>query len=513
LDAASFPPLTDFIVSVPRDKLDSMPHPCAELGRLDIIPVDEERDYYERLTALAMGGFQQDALVRVGSILHAWLKSRRFTVEVPDYYGPNAERTAAYDYVLVDSRTGVTETGGLCIGPLSDQLVVLTALNDQNVQGTRKFLEEVGILAKPSSSAPEAVERPAEPARRLDPKPTLIVASPVPAGEIATKRERLNQLQAAVGKAVVKLSYHPQMALMESIFTRDYRDEYLAREYDALLRQVLNMARDGEFPNLPNAVLEGTSAPNDLRDIVSQSLRFAFATGIDWQLAFLLTILDIERLREDRDFIVWDRVCRALSSGKQTASFDFWGIWANTLSKWSLCSAQSELARLRREAAVRCYDQVLQADGASSRQKAQALYNRGVEYGRLGDSERAITDYTAVLQMPDAPSEQKAQALVSRGWQYLVEGRICEAIEDQQHAMSLDPKNCIAHANLALALLADGQTTAASAAYDAALALANIEHLAEMTADLEMATQKYGPLAGADEVLARIKARRESRGH
>ena len=213
LDAASFPPLTDFIVSVPREKLEPLPHPYSELGRLDIVPVDEERDYYGRLTALAMGNFEQDALVRVGSILHAWLKSRRFAVEVPDYYGPNAERTAAYDYVLVDSRTGVTETGGLCIGPLSDQLVVLTALNDQNVEGTRHFLEEVGILAKRPAMPTEDSASGDKAARRLDPKPTLIVASPVPAGETKTKRERLQQLEAAVGKAVVKLSYHPQMAL------------------------------------------------------------------------------------------------------------------------------------------------------------------------------------------------------------------------------------------------------------------------------------------------------------
>ena len=58
LDAASFPPLTDFIVSVPREKLEPLPHPYAELGRLDIVPVDEERDYYGRLTALAMGEFR-----------------------------------------------------------------------------------------------------------------------------------------------------------------------------------------------------------------------------------------------------------------------------------------------------------------------------------------------------------------------------------------------------------------------------------------------------------------------
>jgi len=31
----------------------------------------------------------------------------------------------AYDYVLVDSRTGITEIGGLCVGPLADRLVVM----------------------------------------------------------------------------------------------------------------------------------------------------------------------------------------------------------------------------------------------------------------------------------------------------------------------------------------------------------------------------------------------------
>lgn len=123
MDPASFPPLTDFIAPVLPERLEPLPHPYGELGRLDIVPVDEERDYYERLTGLAIGGFDRDALVNVGSVLRRWLKRRRFAVDVPDYYGPNAERTAAYDYVLVDSRTGISETGGLCIGPLSDQLV------------------------------------------------------------------------------------------------------------------------------------------------------------------------------------------------------------------------------------------------------------------------------------------------------------------------------------------------------------------------------------------------------
>jgi tetratricopeptide (TPR) repeat protein len=510
LDRAAFPPLSDFIVSVPREKLESMPHPCAELGRLDIVPVDEQRDYYGRLTALATGSFEQDALIRIGSILRAWLKSRRFAIEVPDYYGPAAERTAAYDYVLVDSRTGVTETGGLCIGPLSDQLVVLTALNDQNVQGTRKFLEEVGILAKQSSDATDIDTRKGEPAHRLDPKPTLIVASPVPAGEIKQKQERLKELEGAVGMAVIKLSYHPQMALLESIFTRDCRDEYLAGEYDALVREILDMASDATLPGYSKAISQKShTSPSERRDLVAGSLRFASATGVEWPLEFLLSTFDADQLVEDEDFIGWDRFFRVLCRSEE-ASFLALGQWANLLSHWSLRSTDPELAVLRREVAFRSYERVLQDERASSRQKAQAHFNRGVTHGKLGDAEKAIADYTAIIEMPDAPPEQKALALSNRGWHHFVEGRYREAIEDDTQAVSLNPKSCIAQGNLAIALLVDGQADAALAAYDAALALASIENLDDMASLLERVIQTHGSLTGADQARARIEARRKS---
>ncbi len=123
-----------------------------------------------------MGSRDQDNLVQIGSILRVWLKSLRFPIEVPDYYGSEQDWSASYDYVLVDSRTGITETGGLCIGPLSDQLVVLTALNDQNIEGTRTFLKEVGVLRNRDDLTTDP-----------EPKPYLIVASLVPPGEIRTE--------------------------------------------------------------------------------------------------------------------------------------------------------------------------------------------------------------------------------------------------------------------------------------------------------------------------------------
>jgi hypothetical protein len=188
--------------------------------------------------------------------------------------------------------------------PLGEKsgLVVLTALNDQNVEGTRRFLQEIGILAnQPSTPATDGPgdERPVQ---RLDPKPTLIVASPVPAGEIATKPERLSQLEKSIGQAVVKLSYHPQMALLESIFVRDFRNEYLAREYDALLRQILKMASDGVEVSFPMTVLSST---HSLRESARQALRIVSVTGMpDIFSLLLLTRLTAETISEDVDFIL-----------------------------------------------------------------------------------------------------------------------------------------------------------------------------------------------------------------
>jgi hypothetical protein len=47
-----------------------------------------------------------------------------------------------YDLVLVDSRTGVTEMGGICGYQLADTLVMLCAANHQNIQGTTNMVND-----------------------------------------------------------------------------------------------------------------------------------------------------------------------------------------------------------------------------------------------------------------------------------------------------------------------------------------------------------------------------------
>jgi hypothetical protein len=99
----------------------------------------------------------------------------------------------------------------------------LTALNDQNIEGTCEFLSEVGILEIPSPSL-DADSRPEQAGPRLGAKACLVVASLVPTGEIEKKRVRLGKLEERIGEAVVKLSYHPQLALERGNHLGNCRD-------------------------------------------------------------------------------------------------------------------------------------------------------------------------------------------------------------------------------------------------------------------------------------------------
>jgi cytochrome c-type biogenesis protein CcmH/NrfG len=250
--AQSLPPLSHYIRSVADEKLAALQPKLGKLGRLDVLGTDQKRDYMGRLANMGLKDLPQEQLIALSSMLHHYFKTQTFPHRPLGVESFEPALPTHYDYVLVDSRTGITETGGLCVGPLSDRLVVVTGLNDQNVEGTLTFLNEVGIRPKPRSKEDEPWDD-ADTVRAdnsdnpsLGPKPTILVASPVPYGEIAYKRQRLDELEKRLGIRSVSLSYHPQMALMESVFVRDYQEEYLAVEYDRLATTV--MAQVGDDP-------------------------------------------------------------------------------------------------------------------------------------------------------------------------------------------------------------------------------------------------------------------------
>ena len=239
-----------FLRSVRPEKYAKPALANAPRSRLDVLAADMDRDYTSRLSSLELSALSAGKIAAASDILRGILLNHRFPFHQPWQEEGEPPLPTAYDYILVDSRTGLSEIGGLCVGPLSDRLIVLSGLNDQNIAGTKHFLSVIGL--EPKARAADAEEwddddkaelnslRPAT----LGPKPTLLVASPVPGGEMTYKKARMTVLENAIGIAPVKLSYHPQMALMETIFVRDYPDEYLALEYTKLAELVMAMIGD-----------------------------------------------------------------------------------------------------------------------------------------------------------------------------------------------------------------------------------------------------------------------------
>jgi len=95
-------------------------------GKLDLMPAGC-RGTDEQLSEYALGLRQfdwQDFYFNFGGeVFFEWLR-RSLDLKL-------------YDVVLVDSRTGVTEMGGICAYQLADIIIVMCASNQQNLDGTR----------------------------------------------------------------------------------------------------------------------------------------------------------------------------------------------------------------------------------------------------------------------------------------------------------------------------------------------------------------------------------------
>ena len=67
-----------------------------------------------------------------------------------------------YDYVLIDSRTGVSDTAGVCTVQMPDALVVCFTYNNQSIRGASAIAESVFGARQRLGAALASEERPAE---------------------------------------------------------------------------------------------------------------------------------------------------------------------------------------------------------------------------------------------------------------------------------------------------------------------------------------------------------------
>lgn len=154
-------------------------------------------------------------------------------------------RSSPYDVTLIDSRTGLTELGGICTYQLADLTVVLTAANQQNIEGTADVVDSLH-----SSAVVARLGRPRQ--------PIIVVPARIDIGSAKQTAELANNLEkhfanyvpdrlaeAGVSMLDLAIPYDSDYALSERISggsgdpqpTRE-----IERAYDRLVRAIATCA-------------------------------------------------------------------------------------------------------------------------------------------------------------------------------------------------------------------------------------------------------------------------------
>ena len=127
------------------------------------------------------------------------------------------------DYVFIDSRTGITDTGYICTRQLPDIVVLLFSLNNQNRDGIEKIYHIIKTFKHPEI-----------PDKKIN---VIPVASPVPYGEEALKRDCIEDFSKIFkeGEKIFVLPYHPRLAFTETlIFDTDMKYEDIGKRISEL---------------------------------------------------------------------------------------------------------------------------------------------------------------------------------------------------------------------------------------------------------------------------------------
>ncbi len=138
------------------------------------------------------------------------------------------------DYVLIDSRTGHTDTGGICTRQLPDAVAILFFPNEQNLRGLTKVVND--IRSETSEPRRKAIE-------------LHFVMSNVPdlddEDEILEKKILAFRNQLTLTRDPLIVHRYDSLSLLnQAVFTRDRPKSRLAREYCAVVDEIVGRNLD-----------------------------------------------------------------------------------------------------------------------------------------------------------------------------------------------------------------------------------------------------------------------------
>ena len=140
------------------------------------------------------------------------------------------EQAIRPDYVLIDSRTGHTDTGGICTRQLPDAVAILFFPNDQNLEGLTRVVRDV----RAEASGPRG--------KRID---LHFVMSNVPDlddedGILEARIDAFREGLGFRGEPLVVHRYDSLSLLNQVVFTKDRPRSRLANEYREIVRGIVS---------------------------------------------------------------------------------------------------------------------------------------------------------------------------------------------------------------------------------------------------------------------------------
>ena len=206
LETMRVPPVSDYIV-------DATPEDCE--GHLSVMPAGAvDGTYGKRLNAIDWGLLYtaRDGYVMFEDVRAQW-------------------EAAGFDYVLLDSRTGLTDVGGICTRHLPDAVVSLFRPDDQSLDGTVQMAEAI------------RAEVPT-PRRTHDIEQHFVMAGIPDAddehGHLARRRTVFVERLGIPGPdRLTEIRHYSSMDLLaQPIYTMRRKGTRLAKSYQALTRRI-----------------------------------------------------------------------------------------------------------------------------------------------------------------------------------------------------------------------------------------------------------------------------------
>jgi MinD-like ATPase involved in chromosome partitioning or flagellar assembly len=138
------------------------------------------------------------------------------------------EQSFQPDYVLIDSRTGMTDVGGICTRQLPDAVVLLYIPNEQNLRGLAQVVTNIRAEAKSLQQKQIALHFVMSNVPDLDDEELIL-----------ERRDREFRRALRIKESPIVVHRYDSLALLnQAIFTRDRPRSRLAKEYQTLVARM-----------------------------------------------------------------------------------------------------------------------------------------------------------------------------------------------------------------------------------------------------------------------------------